>query len=139
MNQQTSPMADKTDTYSVGPVLGAFITELEKVPKAHRLEIIRAMAGFCGHRVLAGSGAVPLGGAPASTSPVQKTIADPKKRKRTPEEIEFQKSIKIANTAIKNESKKLGNRLPLGHPLLQERERLFREHEATKIGAAPRA
>jgi hypothetical protein len=103
---------------------------LDTLSARERLSMLKALAGVYGHRVLPGLG----GGSAATTVSVAmgpKGPARPKSLKPAAEQ-QVNKKISLLNKEIKSTSNKVGKRLEDEHPLLLERERLFRELESLR-------
>jgi regulator of replication initiation timing len=113
----------------------------DQLSAKQRLELLKSIGGLYGHRVLPGTGGGPSG-APAAVkaAPGAKRQSQPKSQKSA-KQIETQKKIQELNSRIASTSKEVGNRLPENHPLLVERQSLFRvlreNKDTDKFGAEP--
>jgi len=58
---------------------------------------------------------------------------------RNPEKQRFVEEVSKLNVEISSESKRLGQRLPPDHPLIQRRQDLFRRKAANQLGNLPQA
>jgi len=132
MSESNTPSASK----KVAPIGPAFLgckAIFDGLSNKDRLELLKSLGGLYGHRVLPGLGAG------AQNAPVQavkagkvpKGPAQPSSQKSA-EQISVGKEISRLNREISSASKAVGSRLPEGHPLLEEREKLFRALSALK-------
>jgi hypothetical protein len=119
-NLNTFSLEDQGKAYAA--LMGVF----SEVPAGRRLELLKAVAGNLGHRVLPGLGLVqPIQASMRVTRRMPKAPAQPKSHKSA-KQRETESKIKVCNTKISDESSKSGAKLPDEHPLIIERQQLFR-------------
>jgi hypothetical protein len=141
MNQLPSLRPDSeplVDFALQGQAYGNLMETLSKVSGKERLALLKAVAGAFGHRVLPGLG---TGGpqVPGVPRVGQRLKAPPQLRSRkSAKQTETVAAIKAINAKIVVESSSTGLRLEDNHPLIEERQRLFRALQAEKdAGGSP--
>jgi len=106
---------------------------LDNLSGTSRFITLKTLAGKYGFRLLPnGSNSNVLLGDIRQKGPGKGPAAQ--KSKKTKEQKLAQSAINSLNFLISRESKKLNCRLPADHPLLMERQRLFRDYKDTKSG-----
>jgi len=125
-NDNTYTLEDQGRSYA--SLLGI----LSEVPAGRRLDLLKAVAGSLGHRVLPGLGLVqPNQPSVRVTRRMPKAPAQPKSLKSAKQK-EMESKIKLCNSKISEESSKIGAKLPGSHPLIEERQQLFRSLREVK-------
>jgi hypothetical protein len=101
---------------------------LDTLTGKERLSMLKALAGVYGHRVLPGLG----GGSAADSVRVSMGPKGPSRPKsiKPPAAQAINKKISLLNKEISSTASSAGKRLEKEHPLLLERECLFRELES---------
>jgi len=96
-----------------------------------RLQLLKAVGGLYGHRVLPGAGnSPPPTRGSVSVGAVPKGPAQPKSSKSR-ESREIQKKISELNSEIKRKAASTGGILPAGDSLFELRNQLFRDYKSS--------
>jgi hypothetical protein len=122
----------ETKCLPIGEAFSRILGILSEVTSRERLQLLKAAAGAYGHRVLPG-----LGTTVTAISGVPQVWGKPKappglKSRKSAKQISIESDIKELNSKISVESSLCNQRLPVEHPLIEERNRLFRALQESK-------
>jgi len=124
--------SQELSTLPIGEAFSGLLKILSEVSSRERLQLLKAAAGAYGHRVLPG-----LGTAVSVVPGVPQVWGKPKappglKSRKSAKQISIESDIKELNSKISKESSLCNQRLPTDHPLIEERNRLFRALQESK-------
>lgn len=122
-----------SDASAIGEAFTETMKIFSKINASERLQLLKAIGGTYGHRVLPGLGlGIPQAGVPLVRG---RPKAPPQRQSRKSAlQLEIEAKIKSLNDKIKVESSRIGQRLKEEHPLIQERYQLFRAMQEFKAG-----
>jgi len=123
----------KSQQSKIGETYAFCIAQFNELNATERLQLLKALGGALGHRVLPGLG---LGNPQPGVPLVRQRVKAPVQRqsRKSAKQVEIETKIKTINDSIKVESSRIGQRLNGEHPLIQERYQLFRAMQEFKAG-----